>query len=86
MTIRARSQLWTRLRPNERGVSLVALPDPLAQYQCEPIRCIDLEGCWWPKVRVEHNKSGTCCELDHVCWLVERERMARKRGGEWSRP
>jgi hypothetical protein len=67
---------------------VIAVPkdDPFAQYQCEPVRCVDLEGCWWPKVRVEHKRSGTVCELDHVCWLVERERRVKARGGEWSRP
>lgn len=49
-------------------------------YQADPVRCVDEEGCWWPKVRHEQNRSGTCCELDHVCWLVERERIARRKG------
>ena len=54
--------------------------DGFTLYQAEPVRCFDEDGCWWPHVRVEGTNSGTVCELDHVCWLVERARIAKKQG------
>ena len=60
----------------ELGVNASGLP----LYQADPVRCFDGDGCWWPHQRVEGTNSGTVCELDHVCWLVERARIAKKNG------